>query len=233
MKKAVFIHLFYQDLWPEIKELLLKIPYEYDLYVSICKEHPQEIIKEISEFHKDSYVVPVENRGADIGGFFTLLNLSFSMNKKYDWFLKIHGKKSLLINPTAGEKWRKSAYSILVPSNFSNINTLFSDTTVGMIGPKQYLMGQSSFDKKAKKNNNEEGMTYFINKFNINDSQLLFFAGSMFWARYSIFEETFKHNQLTINEFGHGHVPDGTRAHAMERVFANIVRGKKYRLSGI
>jgi lipopolysaccharide biosynthesis protein len=55
----------------------------------------------------------------------------------------------------------------------------------------------------------------------------------MFWIRYSILKDTFKDNRITLHDFGIGHAPDGTRAHAMERVFANIVRDKKYELYAI
>jgi hypothetical protein len=78
-----------------------------------------------------------------------------------------------------------------------------------------------------------ENIDYFLKRLNISDSKLLFFGGTMFWIRYSILKDTFKDNRITLHDFGIGHAPDGTRAHAMERVFANIVRDKKYELYAI
>jgi lipopolysaccharide biosynthesis glycosyltransferase len=232
-KKAVFIHLFYQDLWPEIKNKLRSIPFEYDLYVSICSDHIDEISNDIKTFNNTSTIVRVENRGADYGGFFELLNKSFDMNKEYDWVLKIHGKKSLLINPRSGENWRKAAISALIPNNFDHINKAFNDRSTGMIGPKKYLMSASSWDKRARKNVNGENIDYFRNRYDVTDNILYFFAGSMFWVKYSILKSTFNNDRINQYDFDEGHATDGTKAHAMERFLANIVRDSKNNLLGI
>lgn len=233
MKTAIFIHLFYQDLWDEIRQNLSRLSIKYDLYVTICQDHDSSIISKIKEFHPTSTILSVPNRGADVGPFFEKLNYCLEANKKYDWLLKIHSKKSLLISPTHGEKWRKTDYLTLIPSSFSKIDQLFNNDKIGMIGAQTHLMSLSSTDRRLGKNNNQNNIDYFRNRLNISDSKLKFFGGTMFWIRYSILEETFKNNKLTINDFGIGHAPDGTKAHAMERVFANIVRDKKYELAPI
>lgn len=233
MKIAIFVHLFYQDLWEEIQHNLNKIKIDYDLYVTICKDHDQSIISKIKKFNQGATVMPVPNQGADVGPFFEKLNHCLDSNKKYEWVLKLHSKKSLLISPTHGEKWRKADYSILIPSDFSKLLLLFNNKKVGMIGSKIHLMGLSSTDRRVGKNNNLDNINYFRQRLKISDSELKFFGGTMFWIKYPILEDTFKNNRLTINDFGAGHAPDGTKAHAMERVFANIVRDKKYELASI
>lgn len=230
---AVFVHLFYQDLWDEIKSHLDRLKIKYDLYVTICEDHDLSIIKTIENYKPSSIVMTIANRGADIGPFFEKLNLCFDQDKKYEWILKIHSKKSLLVSPSRGESWRKSSYSALLPKDFSKVQDLLSNFKVGMIGPRSNLMSLSSVDRKLKKNNNLENINYFRKRLSISDSELKFFAGTMFWIRYSILEQTFKNNRLTALDFGKGHAPDGTKAHAMERVFANIVRDKKYELACI
>lgn len=102
-----------------------------------------------------------------------------------------------------------------------------------MIGAQKHLMSISSFDIKMKKNNNLENINYFRNRLHIKDSELKFFRGTMFWIKYSILKETFLNNKISCIDFGKGHAPDGTKAHAMERVFANLVRDKKYSLATI
>ena len=231
--KAVVLHLFYQDIWNETEKYLSRLNFQYDLYVTICEDHDKSVASQIKKFKPNSIIICVPNRGVDVGAFFTALNHTFDSNKKYDWILKIHSKKSLAISPSAGEKWRIFAFSALLPTDFLQLNKLFLDTSIGMIGPQKYLMGESSNDRKKGKNVNFDGMEHFRKKLKIADSSLNFFAGTMFWIRYSILEKTFKNNRVTQNEFGFGHAKDATRAHAMERVFANIVRENNYKLRGI
>lgn len=102
-----------------------------------------------------------------------------------------------------------------------------------MVGLSKYLMAMSSRDLILKHNYNKENMDHFIKLLNLKDSKLLFFAGTMFWIKYSILEDTFKNNRITIDDFDEGHRKDGTKAHAMERVFANIVRNSNHKLLGI
>lgn len=233
MKFAVFVHLFYQDLWNEISSYLNRIPFKYDLYVTICSEHSQEIAEHIKSHYPNSVVLAVPNRGADVGPFFEKLNYTLSNDSQYDWILKIHSKKSLLVSPTNGERWRKADYSKLLPTDFSKLNSVFLNNSIGMIGAKEHLMGLSSTDRRMRKNNNIDNINYFLKRLEVSDSELKFFGGTMFWIRYSVLKDTFTKFPVTINDFGKGHAPDGTKAHAMERVFANIVRDKKYQLFAI
>jgi len=230
---AVFLHLYYQDLWDEIEKCLSRIPFNFDLYVTISEEFDDTSSHKILNFKKDTIIKKIPNRGVDVGSFFEILNLTFDLDKKYDWILKIHSKKSLIVNSKKGSDWRKNLLSSLISSNFNTITKLFSNKKIGMIGSKRYLMSYSSTDKRLNKNNNSINIDYFLKRLNISDSKLLFFGGTMFWIRYSILKDTFKDNRITLHDFGIGHAPDGTRAHAMERVFANIVRDKKYELYAI
>lgn len=232
-KYAVFVHLYYQDLWNEVKKHLSKIPFEYDLYVTISKDHKNEISNNVLSFKKNAYILPIANRGADFGGFFTALNVAFNTNKKYDWILKIHGKKSLLISPKAGERWRRTSYQTLIPTDFSKLRTLFANKEVGMIGAKKQIMGLSTNDKKNGKVTNQEHIDFFRKKYKITDDELKFVGGSMFWMRYDLLKDVFFDERLTVSDFDPGHKPDGTKAHGMERFIANLVRDKKHKLIGI
>ena len=233
IKIAVVVHIYYQELWPEIKLNLSKITSNYDLYVTLSSDHIDSISDDILDFKSNTTILFVPNKGADVGPFFTVLNFCMSLNKKYDWVLKIHGKKSLLTGHSHGETWRKLNYSTLIPSNFNKIFNELTVPSVGMVGLSKYLMSMSSRDLVLKNNYNKENMEYFINRLKLKDSQLLFFAGTMFWIKYSILENTFKNNKITIDDFEEGHSKDGTKAHAMERIFANIVRHSNYKLLGI
>jgi rhamnosyltransferase len=138
-----------------------------------------------------------------------------------------------LINERKGESWRKNLYTKLIIDAKSKIINNFSNDEIGMIGDKRYLIGMSSFDNKAGKNVNAEKINILRRRFNVNDSTLKFFAGSMFWMRFDLLEQVFKENRITSNDFELGHLPDGTMAHAMERFIANIVRDANKKILGI
>jgi len=53
---------------------------------------------------------------------------------------------------------------------------------------------------------------------------LNFFRGTMFWARAADLFDPIMRADLRISEFEAGHQPDNSRAHAMERLFACMVR---------
>jgi lipopolysaccharide biosynthesis glycosyltransferase len=231
-KIAVMCHIYYIDIWPEIKNNLNQLGFEFDLYVSLCIDNPS-IELEILRDYPSAQISKVENRGSDFGGFFESLNLIFNNNLKYDWILKIHSKKSKLINERKGESWRKNLYTKLIIDAKSKIINNFSNDEIGMIGDKRYLIGMSSFDNKAGKNVNAEKINILRRRFNVNDSTLKFFAGSMFWMRFDLLEQVFKENRITSNDFELGHLPDGTMAHAMERFIANIVRDANKKILGI
>lgn len=231
--KAIFIHLYYQDIWTEIKNRLVLLTFDYDLYVSICSEHADEVSNDVFKFKKNAIVTSVENRGADYGGFFELLNISFDNNSEYDWILKIHGKKSELVNPVKGERWRKELINTLIPNNFEIINNKMLDNSIGMIGVKSYLMSQTSSDTRAGKSVNQENIDEFRARYDISDNTLKFFAGSMFWIKYDILKSTFDADRITQYDFGKGHALDGTKAHAMERFMANLVRENNLNVIGI
>lgn len=231
-KIAVMCHIYYIDIWPEIKNNLNQLGFEFDLYVSLCIDNPS-IELEILRDYPSARISKVENRGSDFGGFFESLNLIFNNNLKYDWILKIHSKKSKLINERKGESWRKNLYTKLIIDAKSKIINNFSNDEIGMIGDKRYLIGMSSFDNKAGKNVNAEKIDILRRRFNVNDFTLKFFAGSMFWMRFDLLEQVFKENRITSNDFELGHLPDGTMAHAMERFIANIVRDANKKILGI
>lgn len=231
-KIAVFCHLYYTDLWQELRTHLKDIGFKFDLYVTIGADS-LDAEKNILMAYPNAKVYKIENRGADFGGFFTCLNNVFDMGLNYDWILKIHGKKSMLVNERKGSIWRKNLYQSLITHADIKIEDRINDSSVGMIGDSRYMMGKTSFDKKAGRSVNQENIDYLRNKYDIKDDALSFFAGSMFWINFDILEKTFKDNRMNLTDFESGHSPDGTLAHAMERFISNVVRDSGKRIINI
>lgn len=231
-KIAVFCHLYYTDLWQELRTHLKDIGFKFDLYVTIGTDS-LDAERNILMSYPNAKVYKIENRGADFGGFFTCLNNVFDMSLNYDWILKIHGKKSMLVNERKGSIWRKNLYQSLITHADIKIEDRINDSSVGMIGDSRYMIGKTSFDKRAGRSVNQENIDYLRNKYDIKDDTLSFFAGSMFWINFDILEKTFKDNRMNLTDFDRGHSPDGTLAHAMERFISNVVRDSGKRIVNI
>ena len=87
---AVHLHLYYFEMWPEIKRLLLNMgDYPYDLYVTMVTENP-EVSEEIKAFHHNTQVWMFDNRGYDVGPFIEFLH-RIGLNE-YDLIMKLHTK---------------------------------------------------------------------------------------------------------------------------------------------
>lgn len=234
-KIGVFIHLYYQDIWPEIQRYLKNMGINFDLLVTINEEDSQceQTIASIRKIYPYAIIRKVPNRGLDVGPFFELMNYVISRNIKYDYVLKIHTKKSLGVNAFVGENWRKKSYESLMGSYsiVAHILRLFkADPAIGMIGPYETRMSTSVNDVNTGGNANGAHMKHLTKRFNVKDPSLDFFGGTMFWVKWSIYEEKFKNNTLTINDFEPGYKSDGLLAHGMERLFASIVRDAGYKL---
>ena len=212
---AVILHLFYPDLWDEIKLYLNNLGEGFDLFVSVCGDNSDAIRGIILKDYPDSFVCKFENRGRDIGPFMEIYPV---IAEHYRYICKIHSKKSPHLS--AGDVWRQSLYSELLgsPLRVAEIKTLFDQfPTIGLIAPEgQLLRCQSYLDLNMGK------VVEISKKIGVNDPEKFdhdFPAGSMFWFKVDALKLLLS---LDINQESYekeqGQL-DGTLAHALERVF--------------
>ena len=71
---AVILHLFYTELFDEIRATLDNLGGNFDLYVSL-PETKAEYIETIKGFYPDAHVLIVENRGRDLAPFLEFLKV--------------------------------------------------------------------------------------------------------------------------------------------------------------
>lgn len=232
---AVVLHLYHHDLWNEIAGYLRNFrEWAFDLYVTLTNDKDQPSLDKMKSVilrqYPQAHVLTVENRGMDVGPFFAVLNEMMDNGRRYDLILKIHSKKSEAVSGlVAGAQWRQGLLNELLGSQtkIRQIIDLFERFDhIGMIGPKGFLMGMSSSDTAAGRNLNQKYMDEYFERLNLQDRSLEFFRGTMFWIRADLLFNVFRHNRIQPSEFEQGYLPDGSRAHAMERVFANIVRSQ-------
>jgi len=233
MKIAVCIHLFYTDMFDEIKSYLNNLKHPYDLYVSLVNGFfENEIVDKLKSFKQDVKIVFVENKGVDIGGFLQVLKI---IDPTTDLILKLHTKKGIGLpeNPSAlvkrkgmevslghGRQWFHGLMKGVL-SDEGRVNRIMekfkNDNTCGMVGYKLY----------NNSNVNKNEILNLKNLFGIDDSFLdkHFIGGTIFWVRYQTINKYFTEN--VINEImkrtNYGYVIEPSIMHAVERIFGYIV----------
>ena len=214
MKHCIILHLYYQDLWSELKEKLIPIlNNNVDLYVSVT-DIDTEFITDIESVATKVFLV--ENRGADVAPFIYVYNKI--KHEDYVTYLKIHGKKSVH-TPGVGDWWRHESYFGIV-DNYDNI----IEQTIPMIGP--WMLGNTIYYhdmfKEPVDHINRLNNIEFINKaaelLNVSNEGA-FFAGTMWLVNSIYLTILFKDIDLDrlYNQFELGHIPNSL-AHGMERV---------------
>jgi len=120
---AVVLHLFYTELFDEIRTYLSFLEGDFDLYISV-PEDKANFIETIRSYYPDARVLKVENRGRDIAPFLEFLKVILPLD--YELLLKIHTKETF--HRPDGIAWRKDVLSKLLGSEnqIKIINEIFS-----------------------------------------------------------------------------------------------------------
>lgn len=233
MKIAVCIHLFYTDMFDEIKSYLNNLKHPYNLYVSLVNGFfENEIVDKLKSFNKEVKIVYVENKGVDIGGFLQVLKI---VDPTTDLILKLHTKKGIGLpeNPSIPVKRKGMEWSIQIGkewfkgliegvlSDEKKVNSIIErfkiDKKCGMVGYKLY----------NSLNGCENEIVKLFNLFQLDDScfKNYFIGGTMFWVRYEILKKYFTPDSIDkiINELPVGYHSTPTSMHAIERIFGYIV----------
>lgn len=217
---ALFVHVHYLEVWQEFCETILKdFPLDYCLIVTTSLSakdiHPPKN-KKLIEFQ----VITCENRGRDILPFLTALK---ECKFDYDIALKLHTKKSL--HRSDGDTWRRILMNKLIgdPEHLNQIvDILRVQTNIGMVAPNGHLLKLSDFvgsNLQQILNVSETLGIDFTHK-DIDCSR--FSGGSMFWFRKGSLDLVV--DKKLMNDFPKEEAQvDGTPAHALERLFGQIV----------
>lgn len=138
MKLGILLHLGNHELWSEFKNYIKKLFLKTDcfLVVNLVKQlnSKNKIDKQIKIIKNDFPKVIItksDNKGMDIGGFFTQLMYLKNNKIKYDWILKLHTKTD--------KKWRNQ---LMLPilNNFDQCLKDFKNDKIGMIGSKKWAL---------------------------------------------------------------------------------------------
>ena len=230
---GVVAHLYYDDLWPEIRRCLYDIPEPFDLHVTIPPSLPDEMRRQLLRDFPRVNVLECENRGRDILPFLKVLQrIGLS---RYHLICKVHSKKT--VHRTDGDEWREQALRSLLesPEAIDRILTMFDENPdLAMIGPPGMILQSTYFwGLREHAVSNRGHVRALAARMGINGAtdDCYFVAGSCFWLRPSAVSGLLELH-LSDEEFeAEAGQQDGTLAHAMERFLGFLVSSKGFWLA--
>ena len=222
---SVILHLYYPDMWNEIKEKLKNIPYKYTLIISLSDgKYKNKDVEKIKEFNSKVKIVSFPNQGLDILPFLKCLKF---VPKTTKYILKIHTKKSLYEKPEIGHKWfdnlinhvlsdKKTVELILKNLEYSCVGMIGGGSVPGQLKHQTGIISGDEFF--------EPNIKLIYNYFNAEHTDYKWIAGSMFWVRFDIinkFDDKFIDFVEKNQPFGY--LKDTTLVHGLERYFGKLV----------
>ena len=223
-------HVYYTDLADEIVEAFLRCGNLDSVVITTPTPTDELLIDALEKLTRERpklniAVLPVKNIGRDIYPFFQAIKHQHVLD--CDVFLKIHTKKSLHLDEYKGRNWRQQLLTTLCPNaeQTSQISAALHNTDEAWIAcPEAFTAGNESWGK------NKKNVKKLAKSLDIKVSKnLVFAAGSMFWARNEILC-TLKNLNIEENEYALKQDQlDGAIPHAVERLFGalTIHHGKK------
>ena len=226
---AIVLHLFHLDLWPLFKKQISEVPIDSDLFITTPDYLSDEVKLMVTADLKHAQVFGFENRGRDLGPLIQLLK--FVPLHKYELVLKIHTKKSTHRVGAQGDAWRDNLLNGLLPTGRTHLilDYFSNNPNIGIAGPDLYLtpLAESFYHPETIAHWNR--LTQARTRYPADPH---FFAGTMFWARGSIFLELKKLDlDKSSFEIENGQ-PEGTLAHALERYFPLLAHDQDLKIAG-
>jgi lipopolysaccharide biosynthesis protein len=212
---AVVAHLYYEDIWPEIRTALAAIEESFDLFVSVGLNASERIVMDIKSFYPLAKVLRFENRGRDVLPFMALINSGVLFN--YDLICKVHSKRSL--HREDGDRWRNTLLGGVLGSNtlVERIGRAFkSDPDLGIV----VAQGQIYGSRDEHWVDNRSRVIELGRRIGIEDipAGSTFPGGSMYWIRPFVLR-SIAGLALTPDDFEAEPLGiDGTTGHAVERL---------------
>lgn len=230
---GLHLHLHFPGLLKEMAYWLGHVPFPFALYVSVTDparvEETEQLFRSVLPRAKVT-VRAVENRGRDLGPFVTEFARALA---GHEFVGHIHGKRSVHSNWKSD--WRRQLLVHLLgsPAAIRSVFDRFaSDARLGMVFPVYH----HSLREQISWGNNFAACEALARTLDLSveaDKLVLFPAGSMFWARSSALEPLLRGGfDLEMFPAETGQL-DGTTAHALERLFGEIVDSRGGRIMQI
>lgn len=240
LKPLVLCHIFFTDIALHFIEQLTALS-AYNAFfvfnISEALERSSHFSDLLKGLFPNSIIINMPNKGRDIGGKLSALDLALKLNVESDVCLVIHDKKSQHID--AGALWRDELFKIIDPANLPGVFRHFADDQqTGIVCSKRYIQNEYIPEKDSFGCTSGRQLKHLIEKYSISTKDYNFVAGNIFWIRSSLFREFFAHRSLydIRAELEMGNALDfgkGTYIHAWERAMSWIATSQGYKIYGI
>jgi lipopolysaccharide biosynthesis protein len=230
---SILLHLYYPDsLDTIISEIEFFLTEETKLYINLVSSSPFDRKK--VPYKKNVFVYRSSNKGKDIGGKLVLIDALMALNDTNKYLIFLHDKKSPH-SPT-GFFWKESLFAIIKAENRENILKLLEKEENAIIAPRIFI--KNEWNKKENKfdTTNNQILCELVKKYNINNANKEFVAGTMFWCKSEPVKKFFsKYNALDIRStLENGSVFDddsGTYTHSWERLLSWLIISDNKRIA--
>ena len=216
---ALHVHLHYPELALEFMARLAAAECTADLYLTTTSpEKRLEVQYAFRKYKGKVRVVTVPNRGRDIAPLLVGLKKHLRSGG-YDVIGHFHGKRSLVVDGSLGDRWRGFLLDTLLgePENLLQVLSLFEDRNVGLVfAEDRHCIGWTENRPPAEKLAGELLPRPTLPEFPV------FPLGTMFWARTATLEPLWRRD-FEITDFPAEPTPyDGSVLHALERMMPAI-----------
>lgn len=214
---ALVAHLHYEDTWPELKSAISTLP-NVDVYMTVTNV---DLARTIAADMPSAVVELVDNRGRDIRPF--LLTMQRIAHLGYRAVCKVHGKKS--IYRADGDKLRQQLFGSLINSEL--MARFDENDRLGLITTASAMVAHDARNMR----DNQVLVDEISQEIGIPFVNGRFAAGTMFWVDPRAIAPILK---LKINDFDiERGLADGTRAHAIERLFCNVCEAEGFEVETV
>jgi len=220
---AVVLHLYHADLWDEMYNAVGHIGHGFDLFVSLVIGASDHLQTRVKQAFPGACIIVCPNRGRDLGPFILLLRSGVLFN--YELVCKLHTKSSRRLDDGTmqdSNTWRRQLIDGILGgrTRVDKIMEKFcSDPDLGMVvadgaiatGPTYWI-------------SNEPHLRRLLSRIGIFSeiSHRRFPVGCIFWIRPFLLR-TLAGADIRWEDFEPEPLqPDGSLAHAVERMFGLI-----------
>jgi glycosyltransferase involved in cell wall biosynthesis len=217
LKIAVHGHFHYPELLPDFIRRLNQNRNTFDLFLTTTTQaKADEIAKAIAKSGLENVEIAVAgNRGRDLAPF--LRGLGDGLYSGYDVVGHFHGKRSVHVDSTTGDNWRKFLWEHLIGGEFAIADAILR---VFAEEPRVGLVFAEDPNLNGWDENLEIGEA-LATRMKLRGPLPMHFdfpIGTMFWARPDALKPLIRLN-LRDDDFPAEPLPiDGTLLHALERI---------------
>lgn len=241
LKLAVFAHLHYEEQFEEAVNILKRIPYVYDLYISTTgKDKAKTLYTMVKKTDQHVTIDKLEirvfnNRGRDVAPW--LLGFK-DIQYDYDLALKFHLKNRISYNEIYLNELTSFILNCTIasPSYVGNIVNMFNrNPKLGIaFHPYPPCLLLQYHHRLTGDNNTFKATRNALKKCNINyfnENRQIIFPQNIFWYRPQSLKKLFESN-ITYEDFPPEPYPlDATIGHGLERAIPYIVQDSGYAVS--